>query len=123
VPQVVEDIPESLRPAVDAAIGWLSARDGRAYGVSAIVDPHSTLIQSSNGAPFDLRLVVCSGDLCLREDVRLRPAESGFEVSALDSDDDPPAEMDPKPGARRRWLAEKMAAHSFVVLLFYRGFW
>lgn len=36
---------------------------------------------------------------------------------------DPLAELDPPAGARRGWLAEALASHAFVVLVFYRGFW
>ena len=124
MPQPVEEIPESLRDAVAAGVAWLDARDARNYSVSGILDPEPTQAQRSGGASsLDLRLVVCSGDLCLREDLKLRPAAQGFEVSGAASDADPPGELDPKPGVRGDWLAEKLAAHAFVLLIFYRGFW
>ena len=91
---------------------------------TGIVDPDATVAQQRGGAnALDLRLIVCSGDVCLREDLRLRLTREGFEVSAVDATDDPPAELDPGPGARTGWLAERIAEHAFVVLLFYRGFW
>lgn len=123
--QIVEEIPPALEPAVKAALSWLGDRDGRAYGVSGLVDPEGTLAQQVDGAPsLDLRLIVCAGDLCLREDVRLRRRGEVLEVfEAPGSDDDPPAELDPAPGVRTAWLDETLEKHAFVLLLFYRGFW
>jgi len=122
--EIVETIPESLDSAVSAAMAWLAERDGRTWSVTAIVDPEATLTQRAAGeASLDLRLVVCSGELCQREDLKLRPAASGFEICGADAREDPPAELDPTPGARKGWLDEKLAAHPFVLLLFYRGFW
>ena len=122
--QIVEEVPPALGPAVETALAWLGDRDGRSYGVSGIVDPEETIAQQAAGAsPLELRLIVCSGDLCLREDIRLRDGRGGLEVLEAAADEDPPAELDPAPGVRAGWLDEVMAKRAFVVLLFYRGFW
>jgi hypothetical protein len=40
---IVEQVPEALRPEVDAAVAWLSARQGRRFAVSGVVDPERAL--------------------------------------------------------------------------------
>ena len=43
--EIQEQIPESLRTAVDAAVAWLEALDGHSYSVSGIVEAEETLLQ------------------------------------------------------------------------------
>ena len=120
--RIVEEIPESLRAEVDAALVWLNERRGRSFAVSGLVDPE--LAEHSRAEVHDLTLILCDGDLCVREQVRVRPGRGGFEISSADAaGEDPPAELDPKPGARAGWLDAALAQHAFVVLVFYRGFW
>lgn len=120
--QVVEEIPEALRGEVTAAVAWLDAKWGRSFAVSGVVDPEPA--ESARGAPHDLSLILCDGDLCVRERVRVRSGPAGLEISSTDAaDGDPPAELDPKRGARAGWLDGALATHAFVVLVFYRGFW
>jgi len=119
---IVEEIPEALEPEVEAALAWLDAERGRSFKVTGIVDPE--LAERSGGDSHDLTLILCDGDLCVREQVRVRAGSRGFEVSRADAArEDPPAELDPLPGARTGWLDGALAAHTFVVLVFYRGFW
>ena len=122
--EVVEEIPRALQPAVDAALAWLNQQRGSSFKVTGIVDPDQTLPRQ-NGE-FELGLVLCQDDLCLREQLRVRQTDSGFEVALADAAaarDDPPALLDPPEGARKGWLAEQLAGHEFAVLVFYRGFW
>jgi len=124
---VVEDIPSELRGEVDAAVNWLNAEQGHTFSVTGILDPEQALAQRSRGAdaPLDLSLILCDGDLCVREQLRVQRTDGGVEV-ALAADTaslDPPAELDPLPGVRSAWLDEQLAKHEFVVLVFYRGFW
>jgi hypothetical protein len=120
--QVVEEIPEALRPEVDAALAWLNAEQRRSFKLTGVVDPE--VAERSGSAPHDLTLILCDGDLCVREQVRVRVAGGGFEISRADAArKDPPAELDPLPGARNGWLEGALAKHAFVVLVFYRGFW
>jgi len=120
--RIVEEIPEALRPEVDAALAWLDATHGRRFKVTGLVDPESG--ERSAGEAHDLTLILCEGDLCMREQVRVRPSSSGFVITSADAArEDPPAELDPLPGVRGGWLAGALAQHAFVVLVFYRGFW
>jgi hypothetical protein len=120
--RVVEEIPEALQPEVDAALAWLDAELGRRFEVSGIVDPETAL--RSGGEAHELTLILCDGDLCVREQVRVRARKGGFEICRANTvREDPPAELDPLPGVRAAWLDAALAKHAFVVLVFYRGFW
>ncbi len=120
--RIVEEIPDGLREEVGAALAWLNAKRGRSFAVSGVVDPE--LAEAARGAAHDLTLILCDGDLCVREQVRVRAGAGGFEISSSDvASEDPPPELDPKPGARLGWLDAALAQHAFVVLVFYRGFW
>jgi len=120
--RIVEEIPDALRPEVDAVLAWLEAEQGRRFEVTGVVDPE--LAERSAGEAHDLTLILCAGDLCVREQLRVRPESGGFAITRARADrEDPPAELDPLPGARRGWLAGELAKHAFVVLVFYRGFW
>ena len=124
MPNVVDEIPEALRPEVDAALAWVNRERHAAFQVSGIVDPEVALAAPEGGAR-DLALVLCQGDLCLREQVRGRRGPGGIECGPVETaaQDDPPAHLDPREGARSGWLEEQLAKHAFVVLVFYRGFW
>jgi hypothetical protein len=120
--RIVEEVPSALQPEVDAALAWLDAEQGRRFEVSGIVDPETAL--RAGGEPHDLTLILCDGDLCVREQVRVCARSGGFEISrAGAAREDPPAELDPLPGVRAGWLEAALAKHTFVVLVFYRGFW
>lgn len=120
--RIVEQVPDALRPEVGAALAWLAAEHGRPFGLSGVVDPE--LAERAAGSVHDLTLIVCDGDLCLREQLRVRPDGAGFGFSRADAArEDPPAERDPLPGVRAGWLDGALARHAFVVLVFYRGFW
>ncbi len=120
---VVQAIPEALKPEVDAALAWLNAENGAQFEVSGIVDPERTLAQPEDGVR-DLSLVLCQGDLCVREQLRVERGRAGIECSRANAvSDDPPAELDPREGVRSGWIDKQLAKHAFVVLVFYRGFW
>lgn len=120
--RIVDEIPDVLRPEVDAALAWLNAEHRRSFALSGLVDPERA--EQARGAPHELTLILCDGDLCLRERVRVRPSGGGFSFARADAKrEDPPAELDPGPGVRAGWLAAELAKHAFVVLVFYRGFW
>jgi len=120
--RIVEQIPDSLRPEVGAALAWLEAEQGCHFEVTGVLDPE--LAEQSAGEPHGLTLILCEGDRCVREQLRVRAVAGGFEITRADaSREDPPAELDPLPGVRAGWLDAALAQHAFVVLVFYRGFW
>ena len=123
MPTVVEDVPNELRGAADAAVAWINAERGADFHLTGLVDPEEVLAADRTG-PFELGVVLCEGEVCLREQVRLVPRADGFDVSAIDATaGEIPAELDPPRGVRQGWLDARLADHRFVVLLFYRGFW
>jgi hypothetical protein len=97
---VVEEIPLELRPAAEAALEWDASQ------------------------PIELGLVLCDGDQCLRENVRVQAQGRDFEITAIEADHARiPPHLDPPVGVRRNWLDEQLAKHALVVIVFYRGFW
>ncbi|MBI1815846.1 MAG: hypothetical protein HYR72_12780 [Deltaproteobacteria bacterium] len=119
--RIVEEIPAALHAEIDAALAWINATQKRSFKVTGIIDPE--IAERAGGAAHDLTLILCEGDVCVRERVRVR-AVGGFEIAGVDgAREDPPAEIDPLPGARKGWLDRALAMHAFVVLVFYRGFW
>jgi hypothetical protein len=126
MPKVVEEIPPDLRPEVEAALAFVNAERGADFRVTGIVDPDDALRRRSTPGSFDLSLVLCQGDLCLNEQVRVLRDGEDIRCSlpaAAASNDDPPAHLDPPVGTRAGWLDGQLEKHVFVVLLFYRGFW
>jgi hypothetical protein len=117
------EIPDELRPAADAALAWLNQSNDRQFELTGIVGADAALA-SPDGDGFDLGLIVCDGELCAREDVRVHPAAGRYEFEAIDAQDTliPPL-LDPPVGLRRAWLDGQMEKFEFVLLLFYRGRW
>ena len=120
---IVEEIPEALRAEVDAAVAWLSARRGAAASRSAAWSIPSSPSARRREA-HELTLILCDGDLCVRERVRVRPVAAGFEIASADAAARGSARRArPEAGVRAGWLDAALAQHAFVVLVFYRGFW
>jgi hypothetical protein len=123
VANVVEEIPLELRPAAEAALAWINRERGAQFKLTGLVDPDETLGRDPR-RPIELGLVLCDGDQCLRQQVRIQAQGQGIQVSAIESDHAViPPHLDPPVGVRRIWLADQLARHAFVVLVFYRGFW
>ena len=128
---VSEIIPDALQPEVDAALAWFNGSHPDEFEVTGIIDADLTLTKS---APRELLLVLCGGDTCQQRSFRVSDSATGFEVTYSDGDasaDMPTSdgstplqsELDPPPGPRRSWLDTVVQQHTFVVLVFYRGFW
>lgn len=123
MPSVVEEIPGALQPAAEAALAWINVQQGAQFRLTGLVDPEEALGRQG-GEPMELGLVLCDGDLCLREQVRVRAGSDGFEVSAVEAaSSEIPAHLDPPVGVRRDWLDQQLEKHAFVLLLYYRGLW
>ena len=123
---VSETIPSALEPQVDAALAWYNARQSEHFEVTGIVDADASM---QSAEPRELRLVLCGGDLCQRQNFLVSSKGGGFDVSLEDTETAATAqglvqsELDPPPGARRSWLDSVLERHDFTLILFYRGFW
>ena len=123
---VSENIPSDLQPRVEAALAWFNESadaQKQSFKVTGIIDPDEALAGSD-----ELRLILCGGDRCEQRSFRVSRAIDSWSVepiekSAEDGGKRPPAKLDPPPGARYGWIDKALSQHSFVVLLFYRGFW
>ena len=123
---VSETIPSPLEAEVDAALAWYNASQPEHFEVTGIVDADESM---QSAEPRELRLVLCGGDLCQRQDFLVSSTASGFEVTLADAEtaenneERVQSELDPPPGARRSWLDSVLPRHEFTLILFYRGFW
>jgi hypothetical protein len=123
MPKVVEEIPLELRPAAEAALDWINRSRGTRFKLTGLVTPDHALDWDAN-RPIELGLVLCDGDQCLREDVRVLAQGRGFEFTAIEADQARiPPHLDPPVGVRSTWLDEQLARHALVLMVFYRGFW
>lgn len=120
---VTHEVPETLKPAAEAALAWLNEERGAGFRLTGLVDAERALA-AKPGEPFELGLVLCEDELCLREQVRIEPAGTGFRVAGVEAAAAAiPARLDPPAGVRRDWLDRQLGRHTFVLLLFYRGLW
>ena len=117
------DIPDKLREPAEAAVRWINETQGREFELTGVVDFERALAASMS-EPVELGLVLCDGELCLREQVGITPVATGYSFELLPATTRmvPPL-LDPPAGMRTDWLAGELANHSFVLLLFYRGLW
>ena len=131
MPRVEESIPAHLVDEAEAARAWFSRNGGAEFKLTGIVDPEEVREPNRETQTRELQLILCGSrdgqDVCLRERFELKPASNGFDVTLLeDSTPDvgsPAPLLDPPVGVRAGWLKQVLAQHSFVVLVFYRGFW
>lgn len=118
-----ESIPTSLRPQAEAAVSWINETQDRAYELTGLVD-YEEALKAKAGDGYELGLVLCDGEICAREQVRVGPSGDGYHFSFVDAAARAiPPLLDPPEGVRRGWLAAEMGRHKFVVLVFYRGLW
>ncbi len=130
MPRVEESIPANLADEAEAARAWFTRDRGTEFKLTGIVDPEEVR-ERDETQTRQLQLILCGTrdgqDVCLRERFEVKPGSEGFEVTLLeDSTPDvgsPAPLLDPPVGVRAGWLNRVLAEHSFVVLVFYRGFW
>jgi len=133
MPRVEEIIPAALAAEAEAARAWFVGRESAEFKLTGIVDPEDVLAPHSATGARELQLILCGNrdgqDVCLRERFSVTPAADGFDVAHHDDVDphpmigSPAPLLDPPPGVRAGWLDSVLQKHSFVVLVFYRGFW
>lgn len=124
---VSDSIPTELQAEVDAALEWFNASQSHSFDVTGIVDAELSIRSKE---PRELRLVLCGGDSCQKQNFQVARTSKGFDVTFAQNGSNSPAsanaqqaELDPPPGARRNWLDAVLQQHTFTLLLFYRGFW
>ena len=127
MPQIHETIPRLLAAEVEAARSWFAREQGGEFKVTGIVEPDEAPVTG----PRDLQLILCGEsdgeEVCLRERFSVTPVSGGFDVKLVEDETpavgSPAPLLDPPAGGREGWIDSVLARHSFVVLLFYRGFW
>lgn len=115
-----DDLPESLLKQAEAATAWVNKQRGSTFTLTGLADT-----PEPGNAPAQLALVLCDGELCAREDIRLHAGEEqGFRFELVEAPPDgiPPL-LDPPVGMRATWLEEQLEKFEFMLLLFYRGRW
>ena len=116
-----EDIPERLLPAARAALSWVNDARKTGYELTGLVDVDAA---ESVDEPFEFGLVLCDGEACTREQVRVLPEDGAYRFDFVpEAAPDIPPLLDPPEGVRREWLDRQLQIHEFVLLLFYRGLW
>ena len=136
--RVEEVIPDALAAEAEAARAWFVREQSTEFKLTGIVDPEDVLAADSATGARELQLILCGNrdgqDVCLRERFEVRPSSDGFEVVHFEDAGDaasslnpkigsPAPLLDPPIGVRAKWLDGVLESHSFVVLVFYRGFW
>lgn len=137
MPVIEEVIPEALAAEAEAARLWFAREQRTEFKLTGIVDPQDVLASDSTRGARELQLILCGNqkgqDVCLRERFEIKPDGDGFDVTHLADDaanakgsskiGSPAPLLDPPPGVRAGWLDDVLPKYSFVVLVFYRGFW
>ena len=116
-----EDIPEPFLAPAEAAVRWINEQEGRSYELTGLADAPAT---PHPGSPIEMGLVLCDGELCSREQIRITGSDGKWEFDAgqVAAQEIPPL-LDPPAGVRRTWLEAQLGKFEFVLLLFYRGRW
>ena len=123
IANVAHEIPTELQPAADAALAWINRERGANFRLTGLVDAEEA-IRGGMEQAMELGLVLCDGELCQRQQVRIEPTGHGFSISAVETKEAPiPPLLDPPPGVRASWLDDQLEKHDFIALLFYRGLW
>ena len=121
--QTQENVPSALRPQAAAALNWVNENQGRNFELTGLVD-YEQALQTTTNETHEFGLVLCDGEICTREQVRVEPANEGYCFSYVEAaPSDIPPLLDPPAGLRSSWLDDELKKHEFVLLLFYRGLW
>ena len=108
---------------MEAAIAFINEkRDGKFQLTGLVAAPESPGFPQRDSV--ELGLVLCDGDLCIREQVCIRQDGENYEVSEIETANPQiPPHLDPPAGIRSNWLDDQLQKYSFVLLLYYRGLW
>jgi len=121
--QTLQDIPTQLRRPVEAALSWINRTQGKDFELTGLVDYEGAL-SADAGEGYELGLVLCDGEICAREQIRIEASGDGYEFGLVEiAQREIPPLLDPPIGLRGSWLENELTSHEFVLLLFYRGLW
>jgi hypothetical protein len=116
-----EDIPEHLGPATQAALSWINLQRASNYSLTGMIGADD--LERADG-PFEVGLVLCDGEICAREQIRIIPDGDSYQFKfGAEVEPDIPPLLDPPVGVRREWLDKQLGKYEFVLLLYYRGLW
>ena len=79
-----ENIPTILRPQADAAVSWINETQARSYELTGLVD-YEQALHAEAGEGYELGLVLCDGEICAREQVRVDPSGDGYQFGFVDA--------------------------------------
>ena len=109
-----------LNSTAHEAVAWLNQTYSTSYDLTGLVDTDPVTDESV----FELGLVLCDGEICAREQIRVERESESFRFSLAEAQTrEIPPLLDPPEGIRSEWLAKALDKHEFVLLLFYRGLW
>jgi len=113
---------ELIRPS-QAALAWINQERKENYRLTGLVEADAAL-EAKPGQAYEIGIVLCSGEICAREQVRVTPEGDNFSFSFLEpiKEGIPPL-LDPPEGLRPIWLDDQLKDKRFVIMLFYRGLW
>ena len=116
-----EAISGPLKQPAEAAVAWLNQTQNSQFELTGVIEPETPV---NNSGSYEIGLVLCDGELCARQQVRVTPRNNGFEFSRVEQDAPliPPL-LDPPKGLRAQWIDEQLGKFDFILLLFYRGRW
>jgi len=117
------DITPAWREPVAAAVEWINETQAASYELTGFIEP-TQLPAAGAALNAELGLILCDGEMCAREQVRVQGRLGAYTFSLAEAvaGDIPPL-LDPPQGVRARWLDDVLAKYDFVLLLFYRGLW
>lgn len=119
--QQPENIPAHLAPIAQAAVSWVNESQETHYSLTGLVDIDDV---DDVTMPFDFGLVLCDGELCMREQVQVTPDGDSYKFGYVEeAEPDIPPLLDPPPGIRRECLDKQLEKYEFILLLYYRGLW
>ena len=117
------DIPPTVTSPANAAVDWINNTEQSNYELTGVVD-YDSAFSAQPGEPYELGLILCDGELCRREQVRVIERDGEFEFNRAEMRQAAiPPLLDPPVGLRKAWLDEQLEKFDFILLLFYRGRW
>ena len=115
-----EIVPTEYASAARAALTTINSARSASFYITGFIrdDAHE------DHDDLEFGLILCDGEHCIRENVRVARVEDDLRVSIVDPDAAlVPPHLDPPAGLRDTWIDEQLSRFRFIVLLFYRGRW